>query len=139
MVAYDFMAEHAPGVESGEKRSTIRKPRKRRARHARPGERLQLYTGQRTPGCRKLGEAVCIEQRRISIHIWSGGTAADGTHTPARLSVILDNMEELTPEQVLRLARADGFDGIPDFVAFFLPRGVRRYDGYLIKWGELLR
>lgn len=52
MPAYNFQKQFAPLVESGQKRQTIRAIGKRR--HARPGESLQLYTGQRTKACRKL-------------------------------------------------------------------------------------
>lgn len=52
MPAYNFRKQFAPLVESGQKRQTIRTIGKRR--HARAGEPLQLYTGQRTKACRKL-------------------------------------------------------------------------------------
>lgn len=46
MVAYNFQARFAAAIEAGEKAITIRSIGRRR--HARNGERLQLYTGQRT-------------------------------------------------------------------------------------------
>lgn len=47
MVAYNFQARFAPLVESGRKTITIR-TRGTARRHARPGDRVQLYTGHRT-------------------------------------------------------------------------------------------
>ena len=43
MVAYNFQARFAAAVASGQKRQTIRAPRKGNG-HAKPGDRLQLYT-----------------------------------------------------------------------------------------------
>ncbi len=53
MVAYSFDRRFVPAIVSGAKRQTIRA---HRARHARPGETLQLYTGMRTRQCRKIVE-----------------------------------------------------------------------------------
>lgn len=52
MVAYTFQAHFAAAVAAGEKALTIRTIGRRR--RARISERVQLYTGQRTRGCRKL-------------------------------------------------------------------------------------
>lgn len=49
MVAFNFMPQFAPLVASGTKTQTIRQTAR-----AKPGDRLQLYTGQRTKACRKL-------------------------------------------------------------------------------------
>lgn len=66
MVAYSFRPRFVDrivaGLEPGElmpgmKRQTVRAPR---ARHARPGEVLQLYTGMRTRQCQHLGNARCV-------------------------------------------------------------------------------
>ena len=54
MVAYSFMNQFVPLIESGEKRQTIRLVGKRR--HARPGEMLQLYRDARTKQMRKIIE-----------------------------------------------------------------------------------
>ena len=50
MVAYNFQKQFADAVERGEKRQTIRAPR-RDGRHAKVGDKLQLYTGMRTKQC----------------------------------------------------------------------------------------
>lgn len=62
MVAINFKKIYAPKVESGSKTQTIR----RKAR-AKPGDKLQLYTGMRTKGCRKLMDAVCCAVDSVSI------------------------------------------------------------------------
>ena len=49
MVAFSFKAQFADLVASGKKTQTIRQTAR-----AKPGDRLQLYTGMRTKKCRKL-------------------------------------------------------------------------------------
>lgn len=51
MVAYSFNTAFVRFIADRSKRQTIRLPRKR---HARPGERVQLFTGMRTKDCRKI-------------------------------------------------------------------------------------
>lgn len=63
MVAYNFQAGFVPMILSGEKQQTIRLPRKR---HARPGEKLQLFTGARMSPTR-LGGAICEASRQIRL------------------------------------------------------------------------
>lgn len=69
MVAYNFSREFAASVSSGVKRSTIRPERRPPQRHARPGERLQLYCDQRQPACRKLRDPdpLCVDVKPIEI------------------------------------------------------------------------
>lgn len=57
MVAYSFKPFFAGQIAVGTKRQTIRA---NRARHARPGEILQLYQGMRTKYCQKIiADQVC--------------------------------------------------------------------------------
>jgi len=55
VVAYSFKSSFLDPIFVGEKRQTIRLPRKR---HACPGEALQFFTGPRMKPVR-IGEAVC--------------------------------------------------------------------------------
>jgi len=55
MVAFNFKECFADEVECGIKRGSIRSNKK-----CNVGDAIQLYTGQRTKACRKLGEAICI-------------------------------------------------------------------------------
>lgn len=60
MVAYNFQGRFANMVQIGVKRQTIR-----RNASAKVGDRLQLYTGQRTKHCRKL---VALDPVVIAVH-----------------------------------------------------------------------
>ena len=62
MVAISFKKRYAEKVESGTKLMTIRKTKRVKA-----GDKLQLYTGMRTKGCRKLRDAVCVAIDSVSI------------------------------------------------------------------------
>ncbi|MBF0375797.1 MAG: ASCH domain-containing protein [Alphaproteobacteria bacterium] len=74
-MAYSFKARFADPIETGQKRQTIRKDRRR---HARPGETIQLYTAQRTIHCRLIGTATCVAVHRIEIGIDAGEWADHG-------------------------------------------------------------
>lgn len=67
MVAYNFMAKFAGDVAAGRKNFTIRADRER---HAKPGEKVQLYTGMRTTNCRKLidPDPICEKVEPIRIY-----------------------------------------------------------------------
>lgn len=65
MVAYSFSTAFVGAIVARTKRQTIRLPRKR---HARPGERVQLYQGMRTRHCRKLiPDPVCVGLDEVRI------------------------------------------------------------------------
>lgn len=69
MVAYSFNRRFVQAIESGIKSQTIRAPRRR---HARPGERLQLYTGMRTKACRLIrDDVVCsrLDEVRLDLRV----------------------------------------------------------------------
>lgn len=68
MVAYNFAAQFAEAVETRKKRQTIRAPRKDN-RHAKVGDKLQLYTGMRTTNCRKLvnPDPRCTASHKIAL------------------------------------------------------------------------
>lgn len=70
MVAYSFKSAFVEDIAAGLKCQTIRLPR---PRHARPGERLQLFTGMRTKHCRKIiPDPVCIGVDQLIIDTRSG-------------------------------------------------------------------
>jgi hypothetical protein len=98
MVAYNFKAQFAPLVEAGIKRQTIRARGKRR--HAAKGDRLQLYTGQRSPTCRKLlPDPECTESEAIAI-----------TATGQVFVGVGSKIRQLDPESVRELAVTSGKD-----------------------------
>ena len=114
MVALNFQPEFADDVEHGRKRQTIR----RNARCT-PGDRIQLYTGQRTKKCRKLGEAICLSVDYIAI----------------RPEYLTFGNRDKHPHDVDEFARADGFPDYATMVKWFQDRyGVREFIGKVIKW-----
>ena len=123
MVAYSFKACFAEDIVSGRKRQTIRAERKR---HARPGERLQLFVGMRTRQCRKLiPDPVCLRVEPISIWVPT-------KHEPA--AVIQAGKRQYVTEA---FAQADGFTSVEAFTRFwFDTHGPGQFSGVLIGWGE---
>jgi hypothetical protein len=106
MVAINFSPQFADLVASGAKRQTIRQ----KAR-CKVGDKLQLYTGQRTKKCRKLADAICSHVFKITM--------------PLR-----DN-PFITPE----FAKADGFNDANEMQWWFRNRyKTLIFEGYLIKW-----
>lgn len=127
MVAYSFQKRFAPQILAGTKRQTIRLPRKR---HARPGEKLQLFTGMRTRHCVKvipdpfctvvLPISIMFEARRIvdmALGIWSSGRWTQ-----------IDDLDAF--------ARRDGFEDISDMSGFWVRAhgDIERFYGVFIGW-----
>lgn len=117
MVAYNFQAQFAPAVESGQKRRTIRAEGKRK--HAQAGDALQLYTGMRQPGCRLLARSVCTVSTYCAIR-------EDG--------VTLGNHPR---EDVDDFARADGFRDFEHMKAWFREAHGLPFIGRLIEWDAI--
>lgn len=115
MPAYNFQSRFADPVASGEKRQTIRKPRKRPTR---PGDNLKHYTGMRTKQCRLLCEATCksVEPIRISSER------------------VLLNGKRLNYGEIVDLARADGFADVLPLLDFFEGWYGPDAELELIKW-----
>ena len=120
MVLYGFKNQFAPLVANGSKVHTIRDYRKD-DRHAKPGDRLQLYTGLRTKQCKKLldPDPVCWDVFDINIKSIS------------RLVVI--NGEQATVGEVAQLIQGGGFVLAFDFWDFFPTAEPRK----LICWAEV--
>ena len=104
-------------VEAGTKRQTIRTDTKIMA-----GDALQLYTGQRTKSCRKLGDAICKAVVLVSLIERAAFDHQRGLW--------------LTGIGLEEFAQADGFATYADMWAFFKPRADAKgeYRGKLIKW-----
>ena len=115
MVAYNFKKQFADDVESGRKRQTIRAGESR----CKPGDALQLYTGQRTKACRKLRDAVCERVRSVVME-QSGTVKIDGL--PARGSKIDE------------LAQADGFENGEVLRRWFLDAYGPSFNGHIVNW-----
>ena len=118
MVAYNFQARFAKAVASGQKRQTIRAPRKGTG-HAKPGDRLQLYTGMGPKACRKICEAICCESCAIRIE-----------HD----RVFVGPQEIDTSDGLDRLARSDGFASWAAMGDWFRTTYGLPFQGHLIRW-----
>lgn len=114
MVAINFSAQFADRVQRGEKRQTIRRGRKCEA-----GAALQLYTGQRTKACRKLGDAVCKDITYVGLTA-RGVTLGDKSKFPSDID---------------EFARADGFADYAEMWKWFSERyETNSFTGYVIRW-----
>lgn len=123
MVAFSFQKQFAEPIIAGTKRQTIRA----RAR-AKPGDRLQLYTGMRTKACRKIGDAICHAVRPIRIvPLAAGGGFQIGDEEPQVIGWELN-----------AFARADGFADWAALAAFFAKHhpGVETFEGCLTIWRD---
>lgn len=119
MPALNFKKQFAEIVEQGFKTQTIRKQRKRGAIGV--GDTITLYTGQRSPKCRKLGTGRCISSEAIVIE--------------TRYYVYLES-KYLNVEKIEKLALDDGFSDWDEFFDFFEKTYHDPYPfhGVLIKW-----
>jgi hypothetical protein len=116
MVAFNFAAEFAGPVERREKMQTIRQTRR-----ASVGDRIQLYTGQRTADCRKLSDedpvCVCVDYVAIRPDYLTVGDTSKH------------------PRDRDDFARADGFKDYDDMHRWFSHRyGTEHFVGYLHRW-----
>lgn len=132
MVAYNFQRQFVPAIQAGKKHQTIRAYRKNN-RHARVGERLQLYTGLRTKNCRKLfdKDPVCRAVDDAEIHITDAG----------KIEQIVLNGRNLTSNEIEDFAKADGFmaaNGLTarDAMGVFFQGyyGIGIFKGNVIRW-----
>src|ERR1700721_960563 len=101
MVAYSFKPQFVAPILAGTKAQATRAPRRGAARHARPGDRLQLYRGMRTSSCELILRTTCIGHAEVTLR-WR-----------PIVEVILGDNKLSGPECEV-LARNDGFD---DFAA----------------------
>ncbi len=128
MPALNFIKEMAPKVELGlkepdhpeAKRQSVRAFRKD-GRDPKAGQTLYLYTGMRTKGCRKLGEATCKSVEQISIE---RDVCCD----------VIVGISCLTYFEMIFFAKADGFNSINEFIDFFHKTHGLPFYGLLIKW-----
>lgn len=118
MVAFNFQAQFADAIASGEKRQTIREKKRGNI-----GDRVQLYTGQRTKACRKLVDPdpvidligyVAIRPEYLTLH---------------------DTRQH--PGDADAFARRDGFKDYAEMVKWFQERyGRREFVGFIHRWRQ---
>jgi len=116
MPALNFQERFAEDVELGRKRQTIRKKRRFPVR---PGDRLALFAGMRTKGCRRLREARCVDVKHVSI---------------GREAAVVDGVPTLDEWERDEFARADGFVDWAELVEWFEMAHGLPFRGVLIKW-----
>lgn len=124
MVAYSFNKRFETAIREGWKTQTIRRGR---ARHARPGEMLQLFCGMRTAHCRKIvADPRCTEVMAVRLSFDAGGVI-DAIHT-----------DEVAVHDLDAFALRDGFTDIDDMSAFWRkehgPLAGLEFNGVLIEW-----
>ena len=127
MPAYSFQKRFVPLIESGEKYTTIRKPRKRPTM---AGDVLYLYTGMRTKACLFIGRAVCDAVRPI----WIYPEAKKCEQMDANGHCYL-----LNDKQVSWVAKRDGFNSADDFFAWFGENHKGDDCFEIIKWSSFLK
>ena len=128
MPAINFKKQFADDVECGHKRQTVRAPRKDGRAHAKVGDRLKLYTGMRTKGCRLLGEATVA---RIAT-IWMDAVSMklNGQHV---FSTLHSRDDPITDNE---FAKADGFEGFTEMADWFGDVHGLPFEGVVIYWNE---
>lgn len=122
MVAYNFQKQFVEPIRSGKKTHTIRRNGKRR--HARPGERLQLYTAMRTKACAKIldKDPECIHACSVEIKV-------------GRAIILSIKVGGFKVENLQAFAIDDGFESLAAMHAFWLKfHGVGLFEGTLIEW-----
>lgn len=151
MVAYSFNKRFAEPIETGQKRQTIRAPRRR---HARVGEQLQLYTGMRTKACRLIrDDVVCVALGEVRFDLRpladlpEPGSARELARLLAErpLPLEVNGIPIETASDQDTFAAADGFEGwmlgktlLSPFEAmvnfWMVTHGAGLFTGVLIRW-----
>lgn len=122
MVTINFDARFAQLVEDRVKTCTIRK-----GARGKPGDRLQLYTGQRSKGCRRLLTPDPVLLQVVPIEIGNDYATLEGA-------------APMQGERLAVLARSLGFDTYADALAFYrerhgLPVKGVPFRGFYHSWG----
>jgi hypothetical protein len=83
------------------------------------GDKLYLFTGMRTPQCKRIKETVCISSRYVNIDrdgiVWADGERVYG---------------------VDGFAMRDGFNTFEDMVKWFEKEHTLPFYGQVIRWQE---
>lgn len=115
MVALNFKKQFAGDIETRKKRRTLRK-----SCRAKPGDKLQLYTGMRSKSCRKLTEdATCTKVSIVLIY----------NH------FLMINGIEMPDKARTKFAQLDGFESVTAFVQFFDDLYGLPIKLFMIEWG----
>lgn len=127
MPALNFQKQFAAKVEDGSKPHTIRADRKHPIK---AGDTLYLYTGMRSLACRPLrAPEICNAVVRITIDTDRCEVLLGKGSTIHRCGGGL-----LTPAEIERLAKLDGFDDVNAFFKWFRDIHGATFRGTLIEW-----
>lgn len=127
-MVYNFKERFAGLIESGQKITTIRAPRKD-GKLPKPGEVLKLFTGMRTKKCRKIGERVCKAIYAVELNF--DGIIFKARHRHPRDVAYMDLL------LLSNIARKDGFGDWIEMRGFFTQVHGLPFKGYLIEWYPL--
>jgi hypothetical protein len=118
MPAFNFKSQFARKVETGEKRHTVRAPRKDGQR-PRTGTPFYGYEGMRTKKCRQLLASQIVAVQDILIE-------EDGR--------FMVGGRWLTADDAEAFAKADGFTSVTEMVEWFKAQHGLPFIGHLIHW-----
>lgn len=127
MPAYNFHDQFAPAVENGQKRQTIRADRKD-GWVPRVGMTAYLFNRMMRKECRKLGQSPIVRVDRLEIERGPAWRPAP---------IVVREGRALSLRSIDALAKADGFESVESFVAYFETSGLP-FRGHLIRWGEFV-
>jgi hypothetical protein len=129
MPALNFKKQFAEDVEFGNKRQTVRAPRKDGRPHCKSGDTIKLYTGMRTKDCRLLGEATVLRAEPVRIE----ATCMYLNGRPLPSAIISRDQLEITDNE---FAQADGFGGFTEMANWFDDTHGLPFEGTVIYWDE---
>lgn len=127
MPALNFIKRFAADVESGKKRSTIRRAGKRLP--PKVGDQLSLYAGMRTKYCRLLRKETCTDVNPVLITFKNNKPVL-------AIGLILGKEKcwvQVKAAEVKKMAIEDGFKSKEEFFDYFLSDTDEFY-GFLIEW-----
>jgi hypothetical protein len=116
MPALNFYPRFADQVASGQKRQSIRQ------RQFHRGAPLYLYIGMRTKNAKRIAVATVTTSRAIVI---------DYVRYEPSISI---NGIDLSAKEMEHFARADGFNGLDDFMDFFSENYEMPFEGFVVEW-----
>ena len=144
MPALNFQKQFAAAVESGEKRQTIRKQRKHPIKL---GDKLYLFTGQRTKWCRRVVVRRAVEVIRRVVKGLPRGHVVECTGvTPVKIEpghVWLQDLRiaggggrwrRLLVHDLQLFAEDDGFVLAEELLDWFERTHGLPFEGVLIRW-----
>lgn len=102
MPAYNFQRQFIAMVVNGKKPHTIRR---RRKNPTKAGDVLMLYTGLRTKKAFKFAQSVCVKVEPVIIY--------------PTIEKIMRGDDLMSEDEVVALAKADGFQSVAEFFGFF--------------------